>query len=392
MSDFLRTDNLSVLVGDQRKDQLVLLQDINGDGTSASPGETNVFFDAGNASGLEAPTQSITGVFQAGDGMVYFGDAETDNVVKLYDLNGDRDAQDPREASLWFGEANAEALPVKAPNGIHQDAGGAIYISYAGLGSVYRTADLNGDGDAMDAGEATVWFDFHSVGLNGIPFSFNFHGDTAFISNLTDPTVGSLLRIKDADQDGTITQGEVDPFVSTWPDTSSDANIVAVTADQSSLICLTWYPARGNELKLHRLQDLDGSGKVDASGEITEIWTTKNLPVDAVADVGFSLTTNSNGDVLLAANGFSGDASVLRLVDADGDNAFFGATETIVFGSSTYDSQLLRPRALEYYQAGEPLIAHVDVSPFYGGGEDVLGLIVSVSAVALVRALCVHST
>ena len=45
-----------VLVADQRKDQVLLLQDLDGDGTAQGAGETTVFFDADNASGFESPT------------------------------------------------------------------------------------------------------------------------------------------------------------------------------------------------------------------------------------------------------------------------------------------------------------------------------------------------
>ena len=89
------------------------------------------------------------------------GDQRADALFLLTDLNFDGDAQDAGEAAVWFDAANAEGLPLVTPNGIAEGADGAIYITNAGVRSspqdvVYRTQDLNGDGDYLDAGETAT--------------------------------------------------------------------------------------------------------------------------------------------------------------------------------------------------------------------------------------------
>ncbi|MEM6482515.1 MAG: hypothetical protein AAF681_11760 [Pseudomonadota bacterium] len=62
--------------------------------------------------------------------------------------------QDLDEGHVCSRPGKAANLKIKASNGIHQDVSDAVYVSHAGLDAVYRTIDLNNDGDAMNAGEA----------------------------------------------------------------------------------------------------------------------------------------------------------------------------------------------------------------------------------------------
>src|SRR5262245_15719193 len=158
-----------VLYGDQLEDSVYLLTDLNADGDAADAGEHNVFFNGANASGLVNPTTNVFDVFQASNGSVYVAEGDTDSVYRVRDLNGDGDGNDAGEANVWFSAAgNAGAFTLPTPNGVAQGADGAIYFVNAGVGSapadrVYRTVDLNNDGDANDAGEATVFVDLQTL-------------------------------------------------------------------------------------------------------------------------------------------------------------------------------------------------------------------------------------
>ena len=107
-----------VLVGDLTLDTIYLTRDLNGDGDVSDPGETTVFFDDTNASGLAGSTGNIFAIFQSVDRSVYFADGGSDTVYRLRDLNNDRDAQDAGEAAVWFSAANAEGFGLPTPNGI----------------------------------------------------------------------------------------------------------------------------------------------------------------------------------------------------------------------------------------------------------------------------------
>lgn len=70
------------------------------------------------------------------------------------------------------------------PNGIGQGADGAIYIVNAGVSSrptdaIYRTEDLNGDGNANDEGEAAVFVNLSALVPTSSPYDLSFIGDRA---------------------------------------------------------------------------------------------------------------------------------------------------------------------------------------------------------------------
>ncbi|MEM9980763.1 MAG: hypothetical protein AAF808_24315, partial [Cyanobacteria bacterium P01_D01_bin.2] len=144
-------------VGDQTLDAIYLTQDINQNGDANDPGEINIFFDGSNASGLADPTGNVFTLLQGNQDFLYYGDGNTDSVYRLLDQNQDGDALDLGEANIWFSADNAGGFPLLTPNGLAQGSDGAIYIVEADTLStpngdfVYRTEDLNGDGDANDA-------------------------------------------------------------------------------------------------------------------------------------------------------------------------------------------------------------------------------------------------
>ena len=65
-------------------------------------------------------------------GYIFYGDGGTDAVYRLRDLNGDGDAQDAGEANLWFDSTNFHGRNVTSPNGLYQDSEGALYIMNSG--------------------------------------------------------------------------------------------------------------------------------------------------------------------------------------------------------------------------------------------------------------------
>lgn len=380
-----------ILVGDQRKDQLLLLQDIDGDGTASGAGETTVFFDETNASGIVDPTENIFNVHQASDKSVYFGDGTTDAVYRLKDNNNDGDAQDAGEANVWFSADNAAGFSTITPNGIYEGGDGAIYVTNAGTRStpqdaIYKTVDLNGDGDANDEGEATLWLDVQTVIDTAVPFDISFDGNVAYLNDLTGAATDAIYRIEDKNGDGTIQEDEVQTFISDDMNFGAPVDIANATAVDGSLYTLTWFPVSGEELKLYRLTDKDGSGQIDDQSEAVEVWNASAMPEGFGADIGFSVAADEDGNLTLTANTFRSANNVVRLTDLNGDGDYLDEGETSVFGSSSYDDQLTRPRAVEFYEgkaevttatagAGNHFSVFLDTetNTLYTSGENVVG-------------------
>src|SRR3990172_11666510 len=88
------------------------------------------------------------------------------NIWRIEDSNGDGDALDLGERTLW-GEGFIGAYGMTADSR-------AVYVTEieldAGSNQVVRLFDANGDDDALDVGERTVWLD----GLDH-PHHISFH-------------------------------------------------------------------------------------------------------------------------------------------------------------------------------------------------------------------------
>ncbi|MEM8582397.1 MAG: hypothetical protein AAGF50_14465, partial [Pseudomonadota bacterium] len=300
--------NTGLLIGDQRRDQLLLAVDFDGDGIAASAGELSVFFDADNGSGLELPTNNVFTVHQAPDAAVYYGDGSADSVFRLMDLNNDGDAQDAGEAVAWFTADNASGFSTVTPNGIATGGDGAIYIANAGTGSApqdatYRTVDLNGDGDADDEGESTLWLDVQTLIETAVPFDLTFVGDVAYLNDLTGTADDVIWRLEDLNGDGSIGEGEAKPFISDAMNFGAPVDISSSAGPEGELYALSWFPslADGEVPRLYRLTDLNGSDDIDDAQEAVEVWNDSALPEGFEMFVGFSVVAHGDGRVSLTS-------------------------------------------------------------------------------------------
>lgn len=91
---------------------------------------------------------------------VLLGDQDGNSIWHLQDLNGDGDAADAGERISFFDSTNLSGLTNPAGNifAIHQAADGKVYAGDGDTDSVYVLRDINKDGDANDMGEARTWF------------------------------------------------------------------------------------------------------------------------------------------------------------------------------------------------------------------------------------------
>ncbi|WMS40912.1 Ig-like domain-containing protein [Acuticoccus sp. MNP-M23] len=389
-----------VLLGDQGdssvpgSDKLYLLVDNNGDGDAADDGERVVFYDQSNAEGLGNgnPTGNILNIAQASDLSVYFGDGDTDAVYRLIDNNNDGDANDAGESTEWFSEANnAAGFTLPTPNGIEEGADGAIYIVNAGVSSrpsdgIYRTEDLNGDGDANDAGEATLWLDLTELVPTSSPYDLSFIGDRGYLIDPSGSAEDAIYTFRDEDGSGAIEADEFSVFA-TKTQTGAPIDFTAA-ADGDSMVVWEWLDRDEGVNSVVRLEDLDGSGAIDQPDETVEIWNTDQLPGIFDTLAGFSIAASGDGQIALTSNdsGASGD-NVYLLTDRNGDGDYFDTGETNVLASRAFDEDTLaRPRSVEFYEgAVQPanitasagnhfsIFLDTETNTVYGAGENLYG-------------------
>ncbi|WP_116133857.1 hypothetical protein [Tropicimonas sp. IMCC34043] len=352
------------LLADQTTDSVVLLRDLNGDGDTNDPGEATTYFDATNNSGLSSPTGNVFSVTQAAGGAVYLGDGSTDTIYRTLDKNGDGTANGAGEATVWFsGSDNASGYALNTPNGIAEGPDGAIYVVEADTKGnptgdyVYRTIDLNGDGDANDAGEATRWLDLTAINPSSSPFEIAFDGDTAYIADTSGATPDTIYAARDADGDGVIGASEVTAFATEGQGTTAEFDL-AIAAGLGSVWTWQWQAGEDDIASVFRLTDLDGSGMIDGDGETEEVWNTSVLGDTYDFLAGFSMALNEQtGEFLITSNDSDSIGDwVIRLLDLDGDGAFWGDDEwsavLLLADSGTYPQ---RARDVAFFDQPAPV-------------------------------------
>lgn len=355
----------SFLTSDQGKDQILLSRDLNGDGDANDPGETTVFFDSANGSGLASPAGNVFALSQTSTGHVMIGDGSTDTVYRLRDEDRDGTAQGAGEAQVWFsGAANAGGFKLNTPNGIAEGPDGAIYVVEADTSGtptgdwVYRTQDLNGDGDANDVGEATQWLNLKAINPSSSPFEIRFDGNDAYVMDTAGGTPDVIYKARDADGDGLIGAGEVTTFASEASGLSARFDF-AMDVGLGSVWTWQWLP-EGGLSSVFRLTDLDGSGQIDSADESVEVWNTSFLDAAFTFLAGFGLDLNEDtGELLITSNDGSATGNwIMRLLDLDGDGAFWGADESqIVLSLGAQGTYPDRARNVAFYVAPVPLPA-----------------------------------
>ena len=323
-----------IFVGDQGLDQIYLSKDLNRDGDAADPGELSIYFDGTNASGFDNPTGNVFTIFQSQSGFQYFGDGNTDAVYRLIDSNRNGNALDAGEASLWFSAAeNASGFILNTPNGLAEDSSGAIYVVQAGAGStinedfVYRTLDLNGDGDANDLDEASIWLDLNLLEPSSSPFEIAFLNDVAFIAD----TVGGnpkVYRAEDKNNDNVIDPlTEVNIFIDESNPFGIGVFYFGLDTDNSSVFGLDLISD-----SIFRLTDIDNSGMIDQASEALEVWNPSVIPTGFEFGANFAIATGPGGELSITSNGSDpNEDNIFRLIDLNGDGDYLDEDETIIY-------------------------------------------------------------
>ncbi|HZW11302.1 MAG TPA: GC-type dockerin domain-anchored protein [Phycisphaerales bacterium] len=339
-----------LLAGDQTLDAVLLTRDLDGDGDAGDAGEAWTWADATNASGMG--TGDVFSIFQSATGWVYFSDGSTDAVYRARDTSGDGDANDAGEGAVWFsGAGNAPGYTLATPNGLWEPAPGVVFVLNAGAGdlpedAIYRTEDLNADGDAEDAGEAALWMDLLGLIEGSSAFDVAFIGETAYFADLRGGDVDAIIRAADSDGSGTVESGEWSVFIDADNPWGAPIGFAVETDGRSVYVADN---LSGNAQTVYRLTDLDASGAIDSAAEAVLVWDESRLPDGRELGSVFTLALGTPGVLALGSSGGDDEDAVYVLTDGDGDGLFLGAGETAMWlGGAASGGPASRVRSLEY--------------------------------------------
>lgn len=167
--------------------KILVLRDVNGDGDALDAGEAAEF-----AAGLPGAA-----AVAAMSGDIVVSQAQAGAVTRLRDLNGDADALDA-------GESVAYLLEVGQPMGLFAeppDHGiNPLLVASHNQSAIYRTLDLNEDGDALDVGEALLFADAVASNLAAPRAMARWPGPPSG-ALVTDALSGKILRLRDLNGD-----------------------------------------------------------------------------------------------------------------------------------------------------------------------------------------------
>jgi hypothetical protein len=341
---YARTQDLFAV--DSSADACWRLTDLNQDGDYTDVGEITSYYS--DTIGAFAWTNPAC-VGSAPNGVVYVGDTSTDTIYALRDGNGDGDANDPGEATIFFDPTNAGLIAIQTPNGITFDVLGRMYLAIVNTTSppgpdrIVRLEDLNGDGDANDAGEA---FDFYSVPNStsavgaSIPTKVLIAPDLSAYyteNGTTGAYTKGVWRLVDANQDGDCNDaGEAGLF---WqPPFAASPFYWGFAFDQQGWMYVTDHST--NE-QVWRAKDLNGSGAIDA-GEFNLVYQTGG-------STWWDIAVRDDGALLLCEA--QTPDRVTRLKDLNGDGDCLDAGEAVQAYDATAGGQAISLRGLAIQRA-----------------------------------------
>ncbi|MDF1838370.1 MAG: hypothetical protein P1V35_10905, partial [Planctomycetota bacterium] len=336
----------------------------------------------------------------------------TDSVWLCQDLDQNGDYNGVGEITIFYDDLMG-TLDLSSPQGSVIRPDGSLLVSDGTEDVILLLADLNASGDALDMGEATVFFDGDPlINGSGVEMASARHMwvDEDFVTWVAVANSGSggsdmILRLEDLDADGSANGvGEASMYFESLPGAGTGDSIpVDVMRGTDGAI---YYVETGTVKPrgVYRLEDLDGSGSIDQPGEETTYfvtpppfinpfhWTAHLAPdgrmylVDGDTD-SFWVLDDINGDgvidnlsseaaifwtPLLASRvwgfDFAPDGSayvgedqtpdrLLRLHDADGNGEIDNATEVFTIYDDTVSAvDIGSPRSLvvlpEYGEIG----------------------------------------
>lgn len=269
------------------------LEDMNDDGDALDTGERTLWATGfENAVGLE----TFGGAVYATNIKPPIGGDPQDEVIRLFDSNGDGDALDVGESVVWASGLNQ-------PVDLVPNATGDFYVSQLLGNNVLHLKDSNGDGDALDVGEQTIYAD----GLNQ-PADLIAWNDGLLVSSFMDDDV---FFLEDSNGDGDALDVAENTMV-----VADVGESFGLLADDSGGV----YISSLFDNTIYRATDSNGDGDFLDVAEVLSyadnVFGSFNAPWDLAmyTDGGFLLANRSGGYVSLVRD-LNGDGDALDLGD-----------------------------------------------------------------------------
>ncbi len=307
-----------LVVTDSTNDRIVTCVDTNADGDLNDAGEIVVLYDDVNGSfGL---TNNV-GITIGPGNVVFVSDTTEDIVLSLNDANADGDALDAGEATIYFDGrpgGNAQGVVMGSANSLYYDAAtGKLWIATASVTGAFDeilvVQDSNSDGDANDLLESRSYWTAPVTTYLPQAVSVDAAGSVFYTENGTSVAKG-VYQLKDLNSDGDAQDaGEQLPYF-ILPVTTPTPFIWSLEIDAQGW----FYVADTGGDFTYRFKDLDLDGDANDSGE----WTTFFTPVgtSTIWDVAATLC-----GTIYASDGLNPDR-IYRWDDANGDGVI-GAGE-----------------------------------------------------------------
>ncbi len=327
-----------VFAFDQTLDAVIRMEDLNRDGDFHDPGEVTRFFD---------DTVPVTGVENA-QGIVAIGPREVlatdnfapDNVIRMRDDNLDGDAFDAGEASVFFSGDIGDGLSIANPAELQPSPFGGFYlhdnndVTGAELNheAIYYLEDLNDDGDVDDAGELII---LREVGEPGVV-------PPAILSIVPAPD-GTLYAYDFSSTPGDNIQ-RISPngaTQNTFIDEVAFANFTNFAFFLSGFELaydddpgrLITAPVDGQfRSALFALNDANGSGTINNASELQLLFYEFNHPDGINVGSPRDIVWVDEDDTCVFCD--AGQDQIVRLRDTNGDGDFLDAGETSVVYSA----------------------------------------------------------
>ncbi|MEM7262504.1 MAG: hypothetical protein AAF488_10980 [Planctomycetota bacterium] len=313
-----------------------LLRDLNGDGNANGVGEVSVFFDDTSAEVALHPV-APQALAVGPDGTVYVGDAGADRILALSDLNADGDALDTGEALIFYDDLSLIEAPFETVGEISVAADGVVIVTDLGGGAhddrtIIRLQDNDGDGYCEGELECLLLYSFTMT--SGIeiarPAGLAIAPDgSLFVSDLVSD---SLYRLVDTIGNEDLDANDVDEQISSYvPSPSSVVPNVIEHLEMTSGGAL--FGSDGPESSVYRWFDANADG-VFQEAEAVEYWSPDSAGVLPGSPRG--LDSTDAPELWVADAAFP--ARVIRLVDADLDGNANDLGDSTVFVDETNQS------------------------------------------------------
>lgn len=330
-----------LFISDQGSDAVFVAVDLDMDGDANDAGELSVFYDD-SSPGPDLATPRFIAV--GPDGGVYVGDSNADFILRLEDMNGDGDANDAGEATVYY-DTTSGGTPLVSINNIVFDADGYLYFSDNGTASgtdrhVTRIRDDDGDGfcAAVD-GEIFTVYSFSTSTGTAIerPSGLAFDADGTLI--VSDYETDHIFRLVDPDMDGDAdSAGEQLEYFLSAPGAIelNFSESIAFGPPEGGVSPL--YVNGGPVLDtVYRFFDGDLSGSIDNPTEVNVFWDLSQAD-GVIPGVAFRLAVHPDGSVYVGDGGQSTagvNDQVVVLSDMNGDGDANDSDEATIFVDNT---------------------------------------------------------